>query len=102
MTVEEYLAVPYKLVSYAARSEDGTWKRRAHFPELDIWADADTLVEAIELLEEKRVDYIVDRLSAGEEIHVPRPPLQSLIRELRPETVRDVERRIENASASAR
>jgi hypothetical protein len=102
VTVEEHLAVPYKLISYAAKSDDGTWKRRAHFPELDLWADADTLVEAIELLEEKRVDYIVEALAAGDDIPVPRPPLRSLIRQLPADTIREVERRIRSQSPSPR
>lgn len=98
MTVEEYLAVPYKLISYAALGDDGTWKRRAHYPEIDTWADAETLPEAIEALEERRVDYLVEQLASGSEIPVPRPPLHSLIRELRPETIEQVEKRIRDAA----
>jgi hypothetical protein len=100
MTLEEYLAVPYKLISYAAQDESGAWKRRAHYPEIDTWADADTLPEAIELLEERRVDYIVDGIANGAEILVPRPPLRSLMRQLTPDVVRDVQRRIREASAT--
>jgi hypothetical protein len=99
VTVEEHLAVPYKLISYAALGDDGVWRRRAHYPEIDTWADADTLVEAIELLDDRRVDYIVEHLADGVEIPVPRPPLRSLMRELKPDTIRDVKRRIREACA---
>jgi len=86
MKLEEYLAIPYRLVAYSAPGPDGVWKRYAEYPEIGCISEADTPGEAMELLEEQRVRYIVERVQKGEPIPVPRPPLRSLA------TVLDLER----------
>src|SRR5919204_4859690 len=78
MKLEEYLAIPYKLVAYSAVRPDGTWRRYAEYPEIGCVSEADTPWEAMEKLEELRVRYIVERVQRGEPIPVPRPPLRSL------------------------
>ena len=78
MQLEEYLAIPYRLVAYSAPGPDGTWRRYAEYPEIGILCEADTPTEAMELLEERRVQYILERVRSGEPIPVPRPPLRSL------------------------
>ena len=78
MQLEEYLAIPYRLVAYSAPGPDGVWKRYAEYPEIGILCEADTPTEAMEKLEEQRVQYIVERVRSGEPIPVPRPPLRSL------------------------
>ena len=78
MQLEEYLAIPYRLVAYSAPGPDGTWRRFAEYPEIGILCEADTPTEAMELLEERRVQYILERVRSGEPIPVPRPPLRSL------------------------
>jgi predicted RNase H-like HicB family nuclease len=78
MQLEEYLSIPYRLVAYSAPGPDGTWKRYAEYPEIGCVSVADTPTEAIEKLEEQRVQYIVERVRSGEPIPVPRPPLRSL------------------------
>jgi predicted RNase H-like HicB family nuclease len=86
MKLEEYLAIPYRLVAYSAPGPDGVWKRYAEYPEIGCISEADTPTEAMELLEEQRVRYIIERVHKGEPIPVPRPPLRSLA------TVLDLER----------
>jgi predicted RNase H-like HicB family nuclease len=78
MRLEDYLAVPYRLVAYSARGPDGSWKRYAEYPEIGLLSEAETPTEAMEQLEEQRVRYIIDRVRSGEPIPVPRPPLRSL------------------------
>lgn len=86
MKLEDYLAIPYRLVAYSAMTPDGTWRRFAAYPEIGCVSEADTPMEAQELLEEQRIRYILDHVQRGEPIPVPRPPLKSLT------TVLDLER----------
>jgi hypothetical protein len=86
MNLEEYLAIPYRLVAYSAEAPDGSWRRYAAYPELGVSSEADTPWEAQELLEEQRIHYIIDHVQRGEPIPVPRPPLKSMT------TVLDLER----------
>jgi len=78
MQLEEYLSIPYRLVAYSAPGPDGTWRRFAEYPEIGCISEADTPTEAMEKLEELRIQYIVGRVRSGEAIPVPRPPLRSL------------------------
>jgi hypothetical protein len=76
VTPEEYLAIPYVLVVESLQAADGTWFRRAHYPELGVSADATSPMDAIEKLEEARVAAILSRLERGESIPAPRLPLR--------------------------
>jgi predicted RNase H-like HicB family nuclease len=78
MQLEEYLAIPYRLVAYSAPGPDGRWRRYAEYPEIGCISEADTPTEAMDKLEEQRIQYIVERVRNGEPIPVPRPPLRSL------------------------
>jgi predicted RNase H-like HicB family nuclease len=74
--LEYYLSVPYMLAVESIEKPDGDWVRRAEYPELpDCSAEAYAAVDAIEKVEERRVQCIKDMLERGEEIPVPRPPL---------------------------
>jgi predicted RNase H-like HicB family nuclease len=76
--LDYYLAVPYMLAVESIEKEDGDWVRRAEYPELpDCYAEAFAAVDAIEKLEERRVQVLKEMLERGEEIPVPRPPLIS-------------------------
>jgi hypothetical protein len=75
MTPEEYLAIPYVLVVESLEASDGTWFRRARYPELDVSADAFSPMDAIDKLEEVRISTILNRIERGETIPVPRAPL---------------------------
>jgi predicted RNase H-like HicB family nuclease len=78
LSLEQHLAVPYRLIVYSAPGADGEWRRYAAYPELGCVSEGDTPTEAMERLEEQRIRYIVEHLQKGEEIPVPRPPLRSL------------------------
>ena len=78
LSLEQHLAVPYKLIVYSARGLDGEWRRYAAYPELGCVSEGETPTEAMERLEEQRIRYIVEHLQRGEPIPVPRPPLRSL------------------------
>jgi hypothetical protein len=76
MTYEEYLRVPYVLVVESVEKPDGDWLRRASYPELSgALVEAESAVEAIERVDDKRVEIIRDRLDRGLPVPVPRPPL---------------------------
>jgi hypothetical protein len=78
MELEEYLAVPYKLIMESFEGLDGDWLRRASYPELPgchvegLWA-----VDVVESLEQLRVQLITERFQHRQYIPVPRPPLKS-------------------------
>jgi predicted RNase H-like HicB family nuclease len=77
VTLEEYLAVPYVLTIEAVQGPDGEWYRRACYRELPgCVGEAATPEEAIARLEAAREAYIRERLTRGEPIPVPRPPLR--------------------------
>ena len=79
MELSEYLAVPYVAVVYSVERPDGSWWRRAEYPELPGCAvEAPNAADAMELLEQERVRLIVAAHERGEEIPVPRPPLRTV------------------------
>jgi hypothetical protein len=76
MTREEYLRVPYVLVVESVEKPNGNWLRRASYPELTgALVEAESAVEAIERVDDMRVQIIHDRLDRGLPVPVPRPPL---------------------------
>jgi predicted RNase H-like HicB family nuclease len=76
--LDYYLAIPYMLAVESVEKPDGDWVRRAEYPELpDCYAEAYAAVDAIEKVEERRVQCLKEMLERGEEIPVPRPPLLS-------------------------
>ncbi|MEB3100569.1 type II toxin-antitoxin system HicB family antitoxin [Ferviditalea candida] len=78
MRLEDYLAVPYILEIWSVKRPDGIWVRHAEYPELPGCAvEAISTMEVIEKAEEARIEYIHTRVSRGEQLPVPRPPLRS-------------------------
>ena len=78
LTADDYLHVPYVLDVWSEMGPDGDWMRHAEFPELPgCSVNALSAVEALERLDEMRVEYILTRLARGEDVPVPRPPLRS-------------------------
>ena len=76
MTRDQYLRIPYVLVVESVPKPDGDWCRRASYPELPgAVAEAESAVEAMDEVEERRVKIILDWLDAGIPIPVPRQPL---------------------------
>jgi len=73
-----YDAVPY-LLAVESVERDGEWVRRAEYPELPgCAAEAPSVVEAIEKLEDERRRVIRQLWDRGTPIPVPRPPLRGV------------------------
>jgi hypothetical protein len=78
LNLEDYLAVPYKLIIESFEGPHGDWLRRASYPELPgcdvegLWA-----VDVVEALDDLRVSLITGMFQRHEQIPVPRPPLRS-------------------------
>jgi predicted RNase H-like HicB family nuclease len=63
----------------SVRRQDGAWVRRAEYPELPgCVAEADSPLNAIDLLDELRVRIISELLARGEPVPTPRPPLHQV------------------------
>src|SRR3954468_4535817 len=78
---DEHLRVPYTMIIASVRRTDGVWVRRAEYPELPgCVAEAESPLDAIDNLDALRVQTILGRLSRGEPVPIPRPPLQRLTR----------------------
>jgi len=77
VTRDEYLRVPYVLVVESVVGPDGRGGLcRASYPELPgAWAEASCAADAMDLAAERRIAVILDRLSRGRPVPVPRPPL---------------------------
>ena len=79
MTADEHLRVPCTMIIASVRRPDGTWVRRAEYPELPgCVAEADSPLDAIDQLDALRVQTILDRLSRREPVPTARPPLRRL------------------------
>ena len=78
LTLEEHLAVPYRLVMESFEDADGEWRRRASYPELPgCTIVGDSAVEIIEALDGLRERLIEEMVRGGQPIPTPRPPLRS-------------------------
>ena len=67
------------MIIASVRRTDGTWVRRAEYPELPgCVAEADSPLDAIDQLDALRVQSILGRLARGEPVPTPRPPLRRL------------------------
>jgi hypothetical protein len=70
-----YEAVPYLLVLESVE-RGGTWLRRAEYPELGCFVEANSAIEAIERVDEARRRLLRQLFDRGAPIPVPRPPLR--------------------------
>lgn len=78
LTAEEYLRIPYLLEMWSVQSSSGEWLRHAEFPELPgCVVETSNATEAMEKVEEARVEYILTRMARQEPVPVPRPPLRA-------------------------
>jgi hypothetical protein len=74
----DYLRVPYVLEAESTESSPGVWVSRVSYPELPNCVEqAATIEEAIDKLERRRIQIIVQMLRSGTRPRVPRPPLAS-------------------------
>ncbi len=78
LTLEEQLAVPYRLVMESFEDVDGEWRRRASYPELPgCEVVGDSAVQIIEELDVLRERLIYQMVRDGKPVPTPRPPLRS-------------------------
>jgi predicted RNase H-like HicB family nuclease len=78
MELSELLAVPFTMIVYSVEHEDGSWRRRAEYPELPgVFAEARTAVEAMEEVERAKVRYLSATHARGEDVPASRPPLRT-------------------------
>jgi hypothetical protein len=98
MELRDYLSVPYRLRVYSGVGLDGRWHRYAEYAEIACISEADTVIEAMEQLEVRRVDFIVEQLAQSTTPPVPRPPLRSTAESLSQNFLVDVAARIRRAA----
>lgn len=78
MELSELLAVPFMLVVHSVEHEDGSWSRRAEYPELPgVFAEAPTAVEAMARVERAKVRYLFATHARGEDVPTSRSPLKT-------------------------
>lgn len=66
MKVGEYLRVPYVVTAQSQPRPDGSWVRHVEHPELPgCTADADSITEALERLDCRRVSVVLGLLAEG-------------------------------------
>jgi predicted RNase H-like HicB family nuclease len=75
-TVGDYLRIPYLVTAQSQPLPDGSWVRHVEHPELpDCSAEADSITEALQLLDRRRIQVVIAMLSRGEVPPVRRAPL---------------------------
>ncbi len=78
MKLIDYLRVPYVLEAELTEVAAGSWVSRVSYPELPNCVEqAASIEEAIDQLERRRIEVIVELLRSGAPPRVPRPPLES-------------------------
>lgn len=66
MKVGDYLRVPYLVTAQSQPRPDGTWTRHVEHPELPgCAAEADSITEALERLDQRRVHVVLGLLAEG-------------------------------------
>jgi hypothetical protein len=76
MRLFDYLRVPYLIEASTVDHVGAESIRRAEYIELpECWAEAESIVDALETLDRRRVEVIVEMLRAGVRPIVPRPPI---------------------------
>jgi predicted RNase H-like HicB family nuclease len=75
MNVGDYLRVPYLVTAQSVPLDDGTWVRHVEHPELpNCIAEADSITGALDLLEVRRIETVLEMLAQGR-----RPPVRSFL-----------------------
>jgi hypothetical protein len=74
----DYLRVPYILEAESIEAAPGSWVSRVSYPELPSCVEqAATIEDAIDRVERRRIQTIVQMLRSGMPPRIPRPPLAS-------------------------
>ena len=78
MKLIDYLRVPYILEAESIEAAPGSWVSRVSYPELPNCVEqAATIEDAIDGLERRRIQIIIQILRSGTAPPIPRPPLAS-------------------------
>jgi len=73
---DEYLRVPFVMAVESVEKPGGNWPRRASYPELPgAIAEAESVIDAIDRADDKRIEIILDRPERGMAFPVPRPAI---------------------------
>jgi predicted RNase H-like HicB family nuclease len=79
LNLEEHLAVPYVVAIESIEMADGTWIRRAAYPELpDCVVEGESTMDVLASLEQRREQVIRDHVARGLALPVPRAPLRTV------------------------
>lgn len=66
-TVGDYLRIPYLVTAQSQPQPDGSWIRHVEHPELpDCSAEADSITDALRLLDQRRIRVVIAMLARGE------------------------------------
>lgn len=77
-TLKRFLAVPYVAEFEVSEDEFGEWWCQAEYPELSgTLVRAKTVLEAVDLLEQTKLEVVMALLADGKQPPQPRPPLRS-------------------------
>jgi hypothetical protein len=64
--VGDYLRVPYIVTAQSLPRPDGSWVRRVEHPELpDCVVEAESIIEALDRLDQRRVQVVIGLLAGG-------------------------------------
>ncbi len=76
LSLRQLLSVPYRIEAETIERTPGLWVRRAAYPELtNCIAEGPTIVQTLEDLERRRIEWIVAAVRAGTLPPLPRRPL---------------------------
>lgn len=80
MNLTEYLAIPYIVAVESVPGQDGNFMCRVEHPELpDCSAEATSIFDALDRLDQRKQSYIQTCLQRGDHVPVPRSPLRDLL-----------------------
>jgi predicted RNase H-like HicB family nuclease len=78
MNLDDLLSVPYVLDARAVQGSDGNWVCELEYEEIpNCVSRARSPLEALDELEQKRVDYLTERFENGLPTPIPRLPLST-------------------------
>jgi predicted RNase H-like HicB family nuclease len=76
VTVGDYLRIPYLVVAQSQPRPDGSWVRHVEHPELpDCSAEAESITDALQLLDQRRIQVVITMLTRGEVPPARRAPV---------------------------
>jgi len=66
MKVSDFLRVPYLVTAQSVPRDDGSWVRHVEHPELpQCTAEAESITEALQRLDQRRIEVVLEMLAQG-------------------------------------